>query len=65
MSKIAWGAWIQLGLGELRLTPEVFWSLTPTELMLMAGQSGHGGQVLNRTSLDALMAQFPDLEEEQ
>ena len=37
MKRIAWPGLMQLGLVQLRLPPEVFWDLTPAELMLMAG----------------------------
>ena len=38
MTRIAWSGLMQLGLVQLRLAPEVFWALTPAELMLLAGQ---------------------------
>jgi uncharacterized phage protein (TIGR02216 family) len=50
---------MRLGLLELGLTPEVFWSLTPAELMLMAGLGAHSGH-LTRADLTELLAQFPD-----
>ena len=37
MTRIAWGGLMRLGMVELRLSPEVFWGLTPAELMLIAG----------------------------
>ena len=33
MRRIAWPVLMQLGLVQLRLAPEVFWALTPAELM--------------------------------
>ena len=59
MSRIAWPALMRLGLVQLGLTPEVFWNLTPAELMLMAGV-GPGRPALDRAGLAALAARFPD-----
>lgn len=59
MSRIAWPRLMRLGLVHLRLAPEVFWSLTPAELMLLAG-AGEPGAALTREGLDALLARFPD-----
>jgi len=59
MTRIAWGGLMRLGMAELRLTPEVFWSLTPAELMLIAGV-GPGRAALTRAGLDDLLARFPD-----
>lgn len=59
MSGIAWDDLMRFGLCDLRLSPEIFWSLTPAELMLMAG-GNHGGDMINRDGLEKLMAQFPD-----
>lgn len=54
-----WPALMRLGLTGLRLTPDQFWALTPTELMLMAGIDP-AQPALGRPALDALMARFPD-----
>ena len=59
MTRIAWPGLMVLGLVRLRLTPEVFWDLTPAELMLMAGQ-GAGRAALSRAGLAALADRFPD-----
>jgi uncharacterized phage protein (TIGR02216 family) len=53
---------MRLGLVELRLTPEVFWDLTPAELMLVAGV-GTGRAAMTRAGLEALLARFPDRRE--
>jgi uncharacterized phage protein (TIGR02216 family) len=58
---------MSLGLGALKLTPVVFWSMTPREFD--AALEGHFGRrrgsgALLRTDLDALMAAFPDCKEE-
>jgi uncharacterized phage protein (TIGR02216 family) len=60
MTRIAWPRLMQVGLGRLRLTPEVFWNLTPAEFMLMAGP-GEGRAALSRAGLAELSARFPDM----
>ena len=60
MSDVAWGELLRLGLSEMRLSPDVFWGLTPRELMLMSGHDGQGARVLDRQAMENLMAQFPD-----
>lgn len=62
---IAWDQLMRLGLGALRLPPEVFWSMTPVELhraLEGAGilRTGGGGGWMDRRTLAALMAQYPD-----
>ncbi|MEM8870628.1 MAG: rcc01693 family protein [Pseudomonadota bacterium] len=59
MNRVQWPVLLRFGLAELRLMPETFWSLTPAELMVMAGQAG-AGQAMSRAGLDALIARFPD-----
>jgi uncharacterized phage protein (TIGR02216 family) len=49
-----------LGLGRLRLTPDMFWSLTPRELVLMAGGGQRGSDALGRDALAEMMRRFPD-----
>jgi len=63
MSGVAWDALLRLGLGDLGLPPDVFWSLTPVELMLMSGRNGPGAQLFDRQAMDSLMAQYPDIGE--
>ncbi|MCB1371074.1 MAG: phage tail assembly chaperone [Rhodobacteraceae bacterium] len=60
MTRIAWPRLMQVGLGRLRLPPEVFWNLTPAEFMLMAGL-GEGRAALSRAGLAELSARFPDV----
>ena len=62
MSRIAWGDLQRFGLGEMRLSPDAFWSLTPRELMILSGISEFGAGHLDRTGLDALMRAYPDKE---
>lgn len=59
MTRIAWPGLMQLGLVHLRLPPDVFWDLTPAELMLMAGWAGERA-ALTRAGLAELAARFPD-----
>lgn len=59
MTRIAWSGLMRLGLVQLRLTPEVFWGLTPAELMAIAG-IGEGRAALTRAGLADLAARFPD-----
>ena len=59
MSRVAWPALMRLGLVQLRLEPDVFWRLTPAELMLMAGAPEARG-ALDRSGLAELIARFPD-----
>ena len=56
---IAWPQLMRLGMLHLGLVPDVFWSLSPAELMFLAG-GGQGSNVFSRSSLDELMAQYPD-----
>jgi len=57
---IDWGNLMRIGLTHLRLLPDQFWSLTPVELMLMAGIEPGGTPTMTRARLDDLCAQFPD-----
>lgn len=49
-----------LGMGRLRLTPELFWSLTPKELVRLAGGGARRDDALEREALAGLMRRFPD-----
>lgn len=59
MTRIDWAGLMRLGLVELRLMPEVFWALTPAELLLIAGV-GPAQAPLSRAGLTALLERFPD-----
>ncbi|MEO1467587.1 MAG: rcc01693 family protein [Pseudomonadota bacterium] len=59
---VDWAALMRLGLGQLRLAPDVFWAMTPIEFQralegagLTAAEAAPG-----RGMLDALIARFPD-----
>ncbi|HEU0220833.1 MAG TPA: rcc01693 family protein [Paracoccaceae bacterium] len=58
--RVAWPRLMRLGMGRLGLAPEVFWSLTPAELLVMAGIEGGATAGMTRAALRALEAQFPD-----
>jgi uncharacterized phage protein (TIGR02216 family) len=58
--RLDWAGLLRIGLVELRLAPDTFWSLTPAELMLIAGLGPRPG-AMTRAGLDALIARFPDL----
>lgn len=59
MSEIEWDRLVRFGLTDLGLSPDVFWSMTPVELMLMAGSHQTDG-VMSRSGLTDLMKRFPD-----
>ena len=64
--RVDWGGLMRVGLGLMRLPPEVFWGMTPRELgraLEGAGLVACGGSALRRGDLDALIARFPDEEE--
>jgi len=66
---LAWVELMQLGLGTLRLSPEVFWAMTPVELRRAlegAGilAAGGGASWMERATLEGLMARFPDKDKE-
>lgn len=54
-----WPAMMRAGIGVLGLRPEVFWALTPAELLTMLGDTG-GAAPMGRAAFDALSARFPD-----
>lgn len=59
MNGLDWPGLMRAGLNGLRLSPEVFWRLTPLELMLMLGRDG-GDAPLGRVRLDELARAYPD-----
>ena len=61
--KIDWPALMRAGLGMLRLSPDVFWSMTPIELchaLQGAGVLPVGDGGISRAKLEKLMATYPD-----
>ncbi len=59
MTRIDWPGLMRAGLGELRLSPEVFWRLSPIELRIMLGAEA-ALPPLTRARLEELAAAFPD-----
>lgn len=59
MSRIRWPDLMRLGMRELGLTPDMFWDLTPAELMILAGADG-GSDALDRGGFEELMRAYPD-----
>ena len=55
-----WASVLRFGLGHLRLPPQSFWRLSLTELKALAG-AGVRPEATTRTSLEALMALYPDM----
>ncbi len=61
MKPFPWEQAIGFGLGVLRLPPEQFWRMTPRELACAVKTvRGPIREPMDRASLDALMASFPD-----
>ncbi len=56
-----WPGLMRAGLGQLRLTPDQFWRLSPKELRMMLGAEG-ASPPLSRARLDELAAAYPDQE---
>ncbi|TXI04145.1 MAG: phage tail assembly chaperone [Pseudorhodobacter sp.] len=59
MSRIDWPGLMRAGLGQLRLTPDQFWRLSPVELRIMLGAEALTPP-LTRARLDELAAAYPD-----
>jgi uncharacterized phage protein (TIGR02216 family) len=62
---VDWPGLMRLGLGALRLPPDVFWSMTPGEFRrALEGAGlvpiGGGARSMDRGRLAELMAAFPD-----
>ncbi|WP_421362898.1 rcc01693 family protein [Agrobacterium rosae] len=55
-----WGQVIHAGLSLLRLSPTVFWALTPLEFFAMTGGMRPKRDRLDRGGLEGLMRLFPD-----
>ncbi len=54
-----WPGLMRAGLSGLKLTPEVFWRLTPAELALMLGEP-QAIRPMGRSVLDELRKRWPD-----
>ena len=57
-----WAAFIAFGLGEMRLSPDVLWRLTPREIaaLLQARAAPSGPRPMSRDDLQRLAALYPD-----
>ncbi len=59
--RIDWPGLMRLGLGVLKLPPDVFWGMTPRELAAAAAPYRASAQgAPDRDALDRLMRRFPD-----
>lgn len=58
--KIDWPGLMRAGMGELRLTPAVFWALSPIELRIMLGADALVPP-LTKARLEELAAAYPDV----
>jgi len=59
--RFPWQEAMTLGLGRLRLAPEIFWRLTLPELAAAARALGQRGDApMARGELEGLMTRFPD-----
>jgi uncharacterized phage protein (TIGR02216 family) len=56
--KFPWGRFMQLGLGQLHLSPEQFWRSSPREIAAAFGSPPQPKML--RQSLDDLMKSYPD-----
>jgi uncharacterized phage protein (TIGR02216 family) len=59
MSGLDWPGLMRAGLRDLRLRPDDFWALTPSELALMLGLEPVASR-MNRDRLASLQLRFPD-----
>ncbi|MGR3520492.1 MAG: rcc01693 family protein [Roseovarius sp.] len=62
-ARFDWPVLLRAGVQGLGLRPGEFWALTPVELRLMLGER-QGARPMARDGLEALLAAFPDHEEE-
>lgn len=59
MNRIDWPGLMRAGMGDLRLTPDQFWRLSPVELRIMLGAEA-AVPPLTRARLEELAAAYPD-----
>ncbi|MFV0292846.1 MAG: rcc01693 family protein [Paracoccus sp. (in: a-proteobacteria)] len=60
MIRLDWAGLTRAGMQGLGLTPDVFWSLTPAELVLMLGIDP-GASPMTRSRLETLARAWPDI----
>ena len=58
-----WAGLMRLGLRELGLAPDVFWKLTPVELLVKLGMDS-AGPALSRARLEELAKAYPDMKKD-
>jgi uncharacterized phage protein (TIGR02216 family) len=56
----SWQELMAFAYGVLRLTPDIFWAMTPREFDAAASPYLKLGQTTERGTLAALMREFPD-----
>lgn len=56
--RFPWDAFMRLGLGTLRLSPEAFWAATPREIAAAFPRDRRAP--LAREAFNSLMQMFPD-----
>lgn len=56
---VDWGRLMSVGVGAMRLAPEVFWSLSPREFSVMS-EPHLGTEPLGREGFEALSRRWPD-----
>lgn len=63
--RFPWAEAMTLGLGQLRLTPDIFWRMTLPELAAAARalQPQHLVNAMKRADLTRLMQDYPDADE--
>jgi uncharacterized phage protein (TIGR02216 family) len=64
MTSFDWPALMQLGMRQMALKPDEFWSLTPIELLIISGTLRRRNDAMTRSVFSALCNQFPDHETE-
>lgn len=59
--RFPWARMMQMGLGQLRLSPTEFWRSSPREIAGAFGVSPHPEML--RQKLEAMMIEHPDVKE--
>jgi uncharacterized phage protein (TIGR02216 family) len=56
----SWDELMTLAFGVMRLSPDIFWDMTPREFAAASKPFVRNVDALSRASLNALMSVFPD-----
>lgn len=59
-ARFDWPAMMRAGMQGIGLMPDVFWRLSPAELLMLLGDAPDAAP-LGRAGLEALIARFPDV----